>query len=143
MLLKTILLLLVLAMSGCAAAWKTASCIGCDTKYISKLSGSMDKQALKGFFCTIQADCIKTNVEFGEFANEFMFEALGKEPALFMKVFVGEQKEKQDLLLQLLETPVHDGINIDALIGKMVKVNGYGSSKAAILSALRKAKDKL
>ncbi len=116
-------------------------CKKCDFSILTQAAEQEDYKPdfIDEIFCTIDTICFR-NVEFAEFSNEILFEALNKSPNAFIKILQNQNLKKKELVLNELENPVSDAIDLDKIISKIMRQKNELSSE--LISRLEKAKSK-
>lgn len=132
-----------LVSGGCIRIKKNSSCVGCEFKTIIRLSENLNEQSIQDFFCTLESNCLRTNIEFSETANEQIFIILDKNPTLFIMVFNKVDTNKKQLILDMIATPIHDIINVKSLEQKIFQLSANKKSVQAIINALEIAEQKM
>jgi hypothetical protein len=126
-----------LLIDGCAIG--KASCPSCSLKLIPLNGIEYSRSQLIDFFCTIQPDCLKLQVEFSETANEEIFHVLHEKPEMFVEVFDGLNRKKKALILSMIENPINDEVNLNELLEMMYKIPNHKNSVNKICFAIGKA----
>lgn len=113
----------------------------CGVEVLKNTSLNMDsltENELNLFFGSFNPKC-GTNVEFSEWSNELLFEALLKHSELFITTLPKHNKSFIKKVLVALESPVHDGIDLSSTYSAVSETKSNSSAKTSILSALSKA----
>lgn len=113
----------------------------CDLTKEVNITGRLEKYTyaqIEGFICTISEECEK-NIEFIEVANERLFEVLKAYPKTTIRVINTCEESKRNLILSYLENPVHDGVEIESLIGSLSSLDSNTPFLDQILASLKKA----
>lgn len=112
----------------------------CDDSVLSQINANMNKltsSEIRMFLAAFDVSC-KNNVEFSEFSNELLFRALEKHTKKVLLVLEKQYPEIQlKTILNVLEYPLVDTINLNDLIQKIEKVKASEQLKAQITNALQ------
>lgn len=116
-------------------------CEKCSFSILSNATKSKNYEPdlIAKIFCTIDTVCFQ-NVEFVEFSNEILFEALNNNPSDFVRILQSQNLKKKDLVLNELEKPLSDAIDLDIIMSKLIRQRSELSSE--LVSRLQKAKSK-
>lgn len=82
---------------------------------------------------------IPNNAEYGECSNALYFTLLGEDPELFMEALSQlrlENKKWYKYIIHDLETPVHDGFDLQEIRRKVYSTDKYPDIRAEILNSL-------
>ena len=103
----------------------SVDCQPCDINSLADFEKKIDtcsKRDAVAFFCLFDRDCANS-VEFSEFSNELLFVFLQKKPQLFVEALNDlSSQDKLYVILEELESPIHDGFDIDAIINSLEQV---------------------
>lgn len=110
-------------------------------KNISSKMDSLSENDFHMFFGSFSPKC-SNNVEFSEWSNELLFEALLKHPVLFINILPQQDKSFINKALEVLESPIHDGIDVSSTYAAVKKSQANTYTKDSILSALKTAGEK-
>lgn len=103
----------------------SVECQPCDINSLADFEKKIDtcsKRDAVAFFCLFDRDCANS-VEFSEFSNELLFVFLQKKPQLFVEALNDlSSQDKLYVILEELESPIHDGFDIDAIVNSLEKV---------------------
>lgn len=113
----------------------------CGVEVLKKFSLNMDsltEDELNLFFGSFSPKC-GANVEFSEWSNELLFEALLKHSELFITTLSKYNKSFIKKALVALESPVHDGIDLSSTYAAVSETKSNSSTKDSLLSTLSKA----
>ncbi len=83
------------------------------------------------------------NVEFGEVSNEQLFIFAEQFPKSFVSAFHNSSKQIQQLIIDELETPIHDMIDLKLVYQRINSVTENTTSVMKILEAVKVAGSKL
>lgn len=112
----------------------------CDDSVLSQINANMNKltsSEIRMFLAAFDVSC-KNNVEFSEFSNELFFRALEKHTKKVLLVLEKQYPEIQlKTILNVLEYPLVDTINLNDLIQKIEKVKASEQLKTQITNALQ------
>lgn len=112
----------------------------CDDSVLSQINANMNKltsSEIRMFLAAFDVSC-KNNVEFSEFSNELLFRALEKHTKKVLLVLEKQYPEIQlKTILNVLEYPLVDTINLNDLIQKIEKVKASEQLKTQITNALQ------
>lgn len=116
----------------------------CSIGTLKQVENKLDSLSLEDvnvLLQTLDKSCTKS-AEFSEWSNELVFYALTKQPVLFTQSLETQPIDKQQFVASILESPVHDGINLQ-LAYTAVKNEVIDSKlKHKILAALQIAAGK-
>lgn len=79
------------------------------------------------------------NVEFGETSNEQLFIYAERFPKSFISALDQTSLELRKLLINELESPIHDLIDLKLIYARISEINEYDVTRAEILKAIEKA----
>lgn len=127
----------VFLISSCALG--KARCPSCNIELIPLDGVDFSRSQLVDFCCTIQPECLKSQVEFREVANEAIFHILYEKPEMFINVFDNLSIKKKKIILSMIENPVNDDVDLNKLLENMSKMSSHKNSVNQISSALIKA----
>ncbi|MEM6346316.1 MAG: hypothetical protein AAF927_20675 [Bacteroidota bacterium] len=122
-------------------------CDSCDIKtwmpIIDSTFKSLTPKMIGEMICTIERSCAN-NSEFSSIANEYLFELLDKYPNETLKGIKKKKLDDKNYILKQIQNPVHDGIEIQALIKKLEQVDNksLNAIKIEVLESLKTAFDK-
>lgn len=103
---------------------------------------NLTEDILLGLLCTFSDKC-KNNAEFGQFSNATLHEIISQKPELFIYTIHKNIDEiKLRTILNEVETPVHDGFDLQANYQSIKEVYGYDSTKDSVLAAMEISMDK-
>jgi hypothetical protein len=117
----------------------------CNLEYVKQAdinSTKLNNKLIKEFLLTFHKDC-SNNVEYIEYSNETLFEILNSNPSLVLQVIndnIGKIEYK--LILQAIENPIHDKIDLKKVKANVNSVEKDSKIKRDIISALNKALEK-
>lgn len=83
------------------------------------------------------------NVEFGEVSNEQLFIFAEQFPKSFVSAFHISSKQSQQLIIEELETPIHDMIDLKLVYQRINTITENATSVTKILEAIKVAGSKL
>ena len=116
-----------------------------------KLKGYVHKSRIKSLldltkeiieFFRVFSNISPNNAEYGEIYNEDMFEYARKFPLAFIDAFSKSNENIQKYILEELETPIHDLIDIRLIYKRIKDSNGNSEAKELILASIRIAAEK-
>lgn len=112
----------------------------CDDSVLSQINTNMNKltsSEIRMFLAVFDVSC-KNNVEFSEFSNELLFGVLDKHTKKVLLILEKQYPEIQlKALLNVLEYPLVDTIDLNDLIQKVEKVKVSEQLKTQITNALQ------
>jgi len=114
----------------------------CNIKYLTELDKNLNNatnENIKNFLLTFDKSC-SSNVEYSEYSNELLFKVLFHYPKKTIQIIDNNAEIKTNLIVNQLNSPVNDLINIDSLIVKLKKQNNKLALK--FIKELKKAKSK-
>ncbi|MBX2964615.1 MAG: hypothetical protein KF845_00615 [Cyclobacteriaceae bacterium] len=103
----------------------------------------MTQREISNFLLTFGQEC-RNNVEYSEWSNELLFSLLDKQTELTVRTIEKEEKNIElEEIFFVLKNPIHDGIDIKNLIGKVNKVKFNTRVKKEIIDRLKTAESLL
>lgn len=106
-----------------------SDCIPCDINYLTKLEkqATISGKDFRNLFCINEKSC-EDNVEFLEYYNEVLYNSIDKSPQAFHQTFTDSLQVKfKSTIISQLVSPVHDGIEAERILGKVIKLNPENS----------------
>lgn len=97
---------------------------------------------IKRFFGEIE-NANPNNVEFGEVSNEQLFVYAERFPKSFLSAFDQTSSELRKLLINELESPIHDLIDLKLIYRRISAIGEYEETRTEILEAIETAGKKL
>ena len=121
-------------------------CEKCNLDYIVKVDttiSNLDYKDLQNFLCTFDSSCVN-NDEFSEYGNEVLFLSLEKYPEEFMRVFDSISSKSKEIILDNLESPIFDNIDVLYIISIIQNdtISGEPDIKEQLLASLKIAQQK-
>lgn len=119
------------------------NCEKCEIKKVKAVAeniNSLTYELTKDFFCTFDKSCQK-NTEYSEWSNEIIFELLDNNANLFLTVLETESVETQQMLIEEIETPIHE-FDLKRIHRRVETTKFEGTLKKEVLDAISIAKKK-
>lgn len=117
----------------------------CDRKVLLKTQHNLDKlksKDIKNFLLTFASTCYHHD-DFHDLGNHLLFRVLQRKPALFIQHLATIPNGKRRAILVELESPLHNDVDVNALIHKVEKIKGHDRLKDDVLYSLKQAELKL
>lgn len=136
---RTILLLLLAVY---AHGMNAQDVVKCDMRVVRfDAIGSYTATEISLFLAAQGEECRDT--EFAEAANEVLFALLEKQSVLTLNTLQKVQgKVEMAYILDMLTSPINDGIDVKTIVAKIEKVNAGGTVRQDVLRSLRAAATK-
>jgi hypothetical protein len=99
-------------------------CDGGVLKEASENLGNMSGRLMAQFLLTFDDSC-EINAEYSEWSNELLFNAILAQPKLFLSIMSRERRLRRIKIYAELESPIHDGINLDSTLGAIEAVKVF------------------
>jgi len=97
--------------------------------------GEIDSSLAIDFLNTFSNQC-KNNAEFSEWSNELLFAFIQSQPTLFLNNLSFINEDKLNYILQEIQSPVNDGIEVGLIKKEIQKTESNSSIKPSVLDAL-------
>ena len=105
----------------------------------SRKVGKLDQYEIRHFLLTFGEEC-RDNAEYSEWSNELLFSLLDKQTELTLRTIEKDEKKIAiDEILEDLNSPVNDLVNVRSLILKVDQVAINERLKKQIIENLKKA----
>ena len=118
-------------------------CDGTILLLTSERIGKLKQDEIRDFLLTFGPEC-KNNVEYSEWSNELLFSLLDKQTELTLKTIEKEQRQiEMNEILNDLNSPINDLIDIKEIIVKVDNVNMNKRFKNRIIEQLKSADSKM
>ena len=98
--------------------------------------GKLNTQEASKFLNAISCDYFST-AEGGEFGSELIMIVLENSPKQFMSAFDKLNKSLQKQILGEIESPIHDGFNLQNIYNNVANTKTKSSTKSKILTAIK------
>ena len=95
----------------------------------------LDEHAIHNFLCGFGIECVN-NAEYSAYSNEVFFMVLKGYPDLVINEVSVEADLDVNSIIAALSTPVHDGIDLEAVYSSVERVTADQRGKEKILKAL-------
>ena len=97
---------------------------------------SINNDLASEFFKTFDDSC-KNKVEYSEWSNELLFQLLEKYPEKFLEVLSFKERYDLNNIFQNLESPIHDGINLERIYSRVKNTNIESTIKKEVLDRIQ------
>lgn len=136
---KSVFIVLAITLSSIAFAQDSNVLDKCSKSLagIENSLNSLDESQVHTLLSAVNSTCL-SSVEFSEWANELLYTVAIEYPAYFVKSFSWQPQEIQSNIIKELESPIHDGIDLNKAYQSVQSVSG-GAEKARILLAIKAA----
>ena len=134
----------ILLVIGINYAQTNVASIKCNLKALNKLYtnlDSLDINTAREFFLTFSDRC-NSKVEYLEWSNELLFQFLQKNPEKFIEALSYGKNYELDNIYKNLESPIHDGIDLNKIFNKVEAIELHSSIKQEILKRIKSALSK-
>ncbi len=108
---------------------------------IEQSLNQLDEIKVNTLVSSVGGACL-SSVEFSEWVNELLYAAATERPTYFIKSFSGQSPEIQKNIIKELESPIHDGIDLNKAFNA-IKSSPSVSGKSEVLLAIKVAADKI
>jgi len=116
----------------------------CSIEILKKTAENIDQlevTLVAEFLATFNRDC-SNNIEYSEWANELLFEVANEKPDFLTQLLFKNSSLDKALIKHELESPIHDGIDLDETINKIEGTNSPIKIKEELIESLKIAKSK-
>lgn len=118
-------------------------CDGAILLRTSERIGKLKQDEIRDFLLTFGPEC-KNNVEYSEWSNELLFSLLDKQTELTLKTIEKEERKiEMNEILNDLNSPINDLIDIKEIIVKVDNVKMNKRFKDRIIEQLKSAESKM
>lgn len=140
---KQFLIILILIVSKDGYAQHDCACNLKNLITVNQHLDELTDHDINLLLCTFDMKC-RDNPEFTAFSNEVLFEAIQRQPELLIQE-LAENKDELDLqiILSELESPIHDGFDLEQILEKVSAVNEDEKIKEQVVYSLTVAIDKM
>ena len=139
-------LTLVLVFFNFNAFGQKSTSIKCNVSIVNEMEnniGTASENLMTKFLETFGKEC-NNNVEFGEYSNETLFKVIQNQPNLFFKILEkNRDKIELDQIIDEIENPISDMINLKLVQQKITEIKTNDSTKKRLLKAIEVAIAKL
>lgn len=141
--LKSFILIILLSVRLTHYGQSIEKCDGTVLLTTGNKIGQLTQREISNFLLTFGQEC-RNNVEYSEWSNELLFSLLDKQTELTVRTIEKEEKNIElEEIFFVLKNPIHDGIDIKNLIGKVNKVKFNTRVKKEIIDRLKTAESLL
>lgn len=127
-----------------AAASQTLAAGLCRISTLKQIQGNIEALSpgqIESFLGTLDKSCMG-NVEFSEWSNELTFSVLTNNPVVFVELLHKQSRETLSLVMEILESPVHDGIDLQKAYTAVKSARTTSATKKQVLDSLQVAAGK-
>lgn len=118
-------------------------CDGAILLRTSERIGRLKQDEIRDFLLTFGQEC-KNNVEYSEWSNELLFSLLDKQTELTLKTIEKEERKiEMNEILNVLNDPINDLIDIKEILVKVDNVKMNKRFKNRIIEQLKSAESKM
>jgi hypothetical protein len=138
------LLLLITIIPAFADKARTENVQDCDRKVLEKTERNLShlkSNDVERFLMTFDSNCTHHD-NFHDWGNILLFQVLQRKPKFFIQHLETIPNGKRRAILTELESPLHSGIDVKAIIRKVEKVKEHDRARDDVLYSLRQAEQK-
>ena len=133
-----IIIVTVIILLNISTITAQSECEKCEIQKITTVYKNVDNlnyQIINEFLCTFDKSC-ENNVEYSQWSNEMLFKVIENSTDLYFEVLENYNQREKDYLLKELESPIHDGIDIQIIYDNIKSSNAMEDIKNQYLNTL-------